>query len=65
MSMRNTTLAPGYLLRSVHMEKNYLSKAGYPVNNYRRQTMHRGKVDPEVSELPRGNESSRDHVNRP
>ena len=28
------------------------------VNSYRRQTMHRGKVDPEVSELPR------DHVNR-
>ena len=27
--------------------------------------MHRGKVDPEVSELPRGNEFSRDHVNRP
>ena len=27
--------------------------------------MHRGKVDPEVSELPWGNELSRDHVNRP
>ena len=27
--------------------------------------MHRGNVDPEVSELPRGNELSRDHVNRP
>ena len=27
--------------------------------------MHRGKVDPEVSELPRDNELSRDHVNRP
>ena len=27
--------------------------------------MHRGKVDPGVSELPRGNEFSRDHVNRP
>ena len=26
--------------------------------------MHRGKVDPGVSELPRGNELSRDHVNR-
>ena len=35
------------------------------VNSYRRQTVHRGKVDPEVSELPRGNELSRDHVNRP
>ena len=27
--------------------------------------MHRGKVDPEASELPWGNELSRDHVNRP
>ena len=27
--------------------------------------MHLGKVDPEVSQLPRGNELSRDHVNRP
>ena len=27
--------------------------------------MHRGKVDPGVSELPRGNELSQDHVNRP
>ena len=35
------------------------------VNSYRRQTMHRGKVDPGVNELPRGNELSRDHVNRP
>ena len=35
------------------------------VNSYRHQTMHRGKVDPEVSELPRGKELSRDHVNRP
>ena len=25
------------------------------VNSYRLQTMHRGKVDPGVSELPRGN----------
>ena len=30
MSMRNTTLAPGQLLLSVHMEKSYLGKAGYP-----------------------------------
>ena len=30
-----------------------------PVNSYRGQTVHRGKVDPGVSELPR------DHVNRP
>ena len=35
------------------------------VNSCRRQTVHRGKVDPGVSELPRGNELSRDHVNRP
>ena len=35
------------------------------VNSYRLQTVHRGKVDPGVSELPRGNELSRDHVNRP
>ena len=27
--------------------------------------MHRGRVDPGVSELSRGNELSRDHVNRP
>ena len=35
------------------------------MNSYRHQTMHRGKVDPGVSELPRGNELSRNHVNRP
>ena len=62
MSMRKTTLAWGQLLRSVHMEKSYLGKAGCTmgnqprkvapgpgeihVNSYRRQTMHRGKVDP-------------------
>ena len=79
--MRKTTVAPGQLLRSVHMEKSYLGKAGCTtgnpplevapgqgeihVNSYRRQTMHQGKVDPGVSELPRGNELSRDHVNRP
>ena len=81
MSMRKTTLAQGQLLRSVHMEKSYLGKADCTtgnqplevapgpeeihVNSYGRQTMHRGKVDPGVSELPRGNELSRDHVNRP
>ena len=27
--------------------------------------MNRGKLDPGVSELPRGSELSRDHVNRP
>ena len=31
MSMSKTTLAPGQLLRSVHMEKSYLGKVGYPV----------------------------------
>ena len=77
MSMHQTALAPGQLLRSVHMEKSYLGKASNPPlevapgqrttheNSYRRQTVHRGKVDPGVSELPRGNELSRDHVNRP
>ena len=35
------------------------------VNSYSRRTIHRGKVDPRVSELPLGNELSRDHVNRP
>ena len=65
----------------VHMEKSYLGyrccTTGNPprevapgqrkthVNSYRRQTVHRGKVDPGVSELPRGNELSRDHLNRP
>ena len=55
MHMRKTTLGPGQLLRSVHMEKSYLGKAVYLVlyvNSYRRQTMHQGKVDPGVSELP-------------
>ena len=75
--MRKTALAPGQLLRSVYMEKSCLGKAGYPplevalgqrkthLNSYRRQTMHLGKVNPGVSELPWGNELSRDHVNRP
>ena len=35
------------------------------VNSHRRQTVHRGKVDPGVSELPRGNELSWGNVNRP
>ena len=30
MSMHKTTLAPGQLLRSVHMEKSYLGKADLP-----------------------------------
>ena len=29
--MRKTTLAPGQLLHSLHMEKSYLGTAGYPV----------------------------------
>ena len=29
--MRNTNLAPGQLFHSVHMEKSYLGKAGYPL----------------------------------
>ena len=33
MSMRKAALAPGQLLRSVHIEKSYLGKAGYPVLN--------------------------------
>ena len=64
MSMCKTTYARGQLLRSVHMEKSYPGKAGCTtgkpplevapgpgeihVNSYRRQTMHRGKVDPGV-----------------
>ena len=35
------------------------------MNSCRRQTVHRGKVDPGVIELPWGNELSRDQVNRP
>ena len=31
MSMHKITLAPGKLLLSVHIEKSYLGKAGYPV----------------------------------
>ena len=34
------------------------------VNIYSRQTVHRGKVDPGVNQLPRGNELSWDLVNR-
>ena len=31
MNMHKTTLAPGQLLRPVHMEKSHLGKTGYPV----------------------------------
>ena len=34
------------------------------VNSYRRQTKHRGKVDPGVSELPRGSDLCRRYVNK-
>ena len=44
--MRKTTLAPGHLSYSVHMEKSYLGKAGYPV-------LYKG--NPSL-ELPWGNE---------
>ena len=83
MSMRKTNLAQGKLLRSVHIEKSYLVKAGYlllyngnpllevapgqretHVNSYRCWTVHRGKGDSGVSELPPGKELYRDHVNR-
>ena len=71
MSMCKTTLAPGELSRSVHMEKvTSARQVNRPlkvvpgqrktdVNSYRGQTVHRGKVDPGVIELPG------DHVNRP
>ena len=34
MSMHKTTLAPGQLLRFVHVEENYLGKAGYKVTSH-------------------------------
>ena len=58
--MRKTTVTPGELLRSGHIEKRYLGKTPLKiVPAQQKQTVHRGKVDPGVSELPR------DHVNRP
>ena len=84
MSVSKTTLAPGQLLRSVHMENVTLARpvtwyctmgnaslevapgqGQIDLNSYRRETVHRGKVNPGVSELPRGNELSWEHVNRP
>ena len=56
---------PGVVQRVTRLLKLPRGKDKNHVNSYRRQTMHRGKVDPGVSELPRGNELSRDHVNRP
>ena len=71
--MCKTTLAMGQLLPSNHTENSYLKlpleislgQRKTHVNRYWHQTVHRGKVDPGVSELPWGNELSRDHVNRP
>ena len=74
--MCKTTLAPGQLCVLFRWRKVTLATGNLPlevapgqgeihVNSYRRHTMHRGKVDPGVSELPRGNELSQDHVNRP
>ena len=66
--MRKTTLA-GAILAFCSMGNLPLEVAlgqrQTHVNSYRHQTMHRGNVDPRVSELPRGNELFRDHVNRP
>ena len=56
---------PGVVQRATRLSKFAPGQRKTDVNIYRRQTMHRGKVDPGVSELPRGNELSRDHVNRP
>ena len=79
MSMRKTTLAPGQLLRSVHMEKSYLGKAGYPVlyNGNLPLEVAAGQRKTHVNSYRRqtmhqgkvdpgvSNELSRDHVNRP
>ena len=57
---------PGATFAFCSHEEKLPRQGGLPgVVSYRRQTMRRGKVDPEVSELPWGNELSRDHVNRP
>ena len=80
MSMHETTFALGQLTwRKVTLARQvtWCCTAGNPplevapgkrithVNSYRRQTAQRGKVYHGVSELPGGNELSRDHVNRP
>ena len=56
---------PGVVQWVTRLSKLPRGKGQIHVNSYRRQIMHRGKVDPGVSELPRGNELSREHVNRP
>ena len=79
MSMRKTTLCVLFIWRKVTSARRVTRACttGNPplevapgqrkthMNSYRHQTVHRGKVDPGVSELPRGNELSRDHLNRP
>ena len=57
---------PGTTFAYCSHEEKLPRQGGLPgVVSYRRETMRRGKVDPGVSELPRGNELSGDHVNRP
>ena len=71
MSMRNATLEPRKLFLSFHKEK--LPQQGGLSNvatknsceQLQASTVHQGKVDPGVSELPLVNELSRNHVNRP
>ena len=64
MSMRKTALAPGQLLRSVHIGEKLPRQGGNPllevapgqrkthVNSYKRQTVYRGKVDPGAMSCP-------------
>ena len=57
---------PGATFAFCSNEEKLPRQGGLPgVVSYRRQTMRLDKVDPGVSELPLGNELSRDHVNRP
>ena len=57
---------PGATFTFCSHEEKLPRQGGLPsVVSYTRQTIRRGKVDPGVSELPPGNELSRDHVNRP
>ena len=56
---------PGVVQQITRLSKLPRGNEKTHVNSYRRQTVHRGKVDPGVSELPRDNELSRDHVNKP
>ena len=50
---------PGVVQRVTRLSKVAPGQRKTHVNSYRRQPVHRGKVDPGVNEL------SRDHVNRP